>query len=511
MELNHEGDAAYKRGGRLLENLPAPEDLVVMKRMSRPGYARRILLGAVLVLAASAILRGTWPFFAPAPMALEFAAVIITGWLGGLWPGLAATLFAVLSWLLLPPGDIGMTPAIFDSLLEFTVVSVVISWLSGARLRADWSDQERKFLLRQLQTESARLEAILQQLPLGVAIVEAPSGKLLLHNDEAERLLRHPFVPSESTTPLPLYGAVHPDGRPYRAEEYPSARAVQEGDVIKSETLRYAHDDGSVTILSVNSAPIRNETGAILAAVTVFQDITERVRAEEERTELLRQLVTSQEDERRRIARELHDQMGQHVTAILLWIKALSDEAEAVSPERARLLHQLRSMIDEIAREAHRIALELRPTALDDLGLHSALLNMVDEWTDRYRIDVDLQVSGLEHSRLGPQVETTIYRIVQEAFNNVVKHAHAGRVGLVVENARDHLLVIIEDDGVGFDTETTHSPGMGILGMKERVALVGGTLNVESSPGSGTTLLIRVPRAENKEIAQREIAACDAD
>jgi signal transduction histidine kinase len=244
----------------------------------------------------------------------------------------------------------------------------------------------------------------------------------------------------------------------------------------------------------VNSAPILDSSCRILAAVTVFLDITDRHRAEEERTELLRRIVTTQEDERRRIARELHDQMGQHITALMLWIKALGDGPGEATADRDRQFHRLREMIDEIGREAHRIALELRPTALDDLGLHSALLNHVEEWSERYRIDVDFQNSGLNHRRLGPEVETTIYRIVQEALTNVVKHANAARVGLVIEDGPEHLVAIVEDDGVGFDPESVPGLGMGLLGMKERVALVGGTLQVESAPGCGTTLLIRIPR-----------------
>src|SRR6185437_10131106 len=130
---------------------------------------------------------------------------------------------------------------------------------------------------------------------------------------------------------------------------------------------------------------------------------------------------------------ELHDHMGQHITALILWIRALGDSPDEASAERKRRFHQLREMVDEIGREAHRIALELRPTALDDLGLHSALGNLVEEWSERYRIDVDFQPIGVDHGRLEPHAEKAVYRIVQEALTNVFKHAAAARVGLVLE------------------------------------------------------------------------------
>jgi len=468
---------------------------------------KRYLLAMIAVAVASAITRGTWPLLSTAPLALDFAAVIIAGWWGGLWPGLTATMLAVVGWLAFPPGHDGLSASLIDPFVEFSAASFVISWLSGARLRAVGADEERKRLLLQLEMERARLEAVLQQLPVGVAIVEAPSGRLLLHNDEAERLLGHPMNPSDAPDYYPLFGAIHPDGRPFGSEDYPSARAISRGEVIASECIQYRHDDGSLTYLSVNSAPIRDSDGCILAAVTVFLDITDRKRAEEERTELLRRIVSSQEDERRRIARELHDQMGQHITALMLWIKALGDGPDEATAERGRRFQQLRGMIDMIGREAHRIALELRPTALDDLGLHSALLNHVEEWSERYRIDVDFQSSGLDHCRLKPHVETAIYRIVQEALTNVVKHARAAHVALVLENGPEHLLAIVEDDGVGFDAGDAPRPGMGLLGMRERVTLVGGTLQVESAPGGGTTLLIRIPRPGDSEGGERGTVA----
>ena len=179
-----------------------------------------------------------------------------------------------------------------------------------------------------------------------------------------------------------------------------------------------------------------------------------------------------------------------------------SDEARE---SREAWFVKLQEAIHQLGSETHRIALELRPTALDDLGLHSALLNYVEEWSERSRVEVDFQTAGLELRRLDPELETALYRIVQEALTNVVRHAHARHVGVVLECRQDLLVVIVEDDGEGFDVESVLASAslarkMGLMGMRERVALVGGTMEIESGAGQGTTLLVRVPLVRDGKV-----------
>lgn len=221
--------------------------------------------------------------------------------------------------------------------------------------------------------------------------------------------------------------------------------------------------------------------------------------AEEARLELLRQLVTAQEQERHRIARELHDQMGQHLTALILGLKSLKDATVDSSPAHARL-QQLQQLADLVGKEVHHLALELRPTALDDLGLHTTLLHYVEAWSERSGVEVDVHSTGLETERLPSPIETALYRIVQEGLTNVLKHAQARYVSLILQRSSKQVLAILEDDGCGFDPEAvSNSSGatgrLGLLGMRERVALVGGTLTVESTPGCGTTVFVRIPLA----------------
>lgn len=218
----------------------------------------------------------------------------------------------------------------------------------------------------------------------------------------------------------------------------------------------------------------------------------ELVRADRARRQVLRQLVTAEEDERRRISRELHDSLGQLVTGLLLGLRTLPRDGQTARIE------DLERLADRIAREMQHLAVRLRPPALDNLGLRLALQAQVEEWSQRYGIEGDFHAGGMDGERFPAELETTLYRVVQEGLNNVVKHAGATRVSLVLERRTGMVGVILEDDGRGFDAEATlASPEkarrLGLRGMRERVALLGGELEIESAEGAGTTLYVRIP------------------
>jgi signal transduction histidine kinase len=234
----------------------------------------------------------------------------------------------------------------------------------------------------------------------------------------------------------------------------------------------------------------------------VTHDITEHKESEEARRQLLRQLVTAQEDERRRISRELHDQMGQHIVAIVLLVSSLKDFSQT-EPATAAKFAQLEDVAQQLSLQVDNLAWKLRPTELDDLGLHAALINYVGKWSKRYQAPVDFQSVSLGDQRLASEIETAIYRIAQEALNNIIKHARASYISLILELRGNYAFVIIEDNGCGFDVEEFSAARagqrrMGLLGMKERAALVGGTFNIESTPGAGTTIFVRIPLGLDK-------------
>ncbi|CAN5584872.1 chemotaxis protein CheB [soil metagenome] len=214
-----------------------------------------------------------------------------------------------------------------------------------------------------------------------------------------------------------------------------------------------------------------------------------RAAAEMRATDLVRALVATQEDERARVARDLHDQVGQQLTGLRLSLERLQDYCrpdEQAIGEVARAL----SIAHEIDAELDFLAWELRPAALDDLGLVAAVSRFLQTWSDHVGIKVEFRQARMESYRLDRETETTLYRIVQEALNNVTKHAHASRVDVILELRDTAVVLVVEDDGVGFDTEAP-DPGLGLPGMRERAALVGAELHIESTPGQGTTVFVR--------------------
>ncbi|HET8528674.1 MAG TPA: GAF domain-containing sensor histidine kinase [Gaiellaceae bacterium] len=204
----------------------------------------------------------------------------------------------------------------------------------------------------------------------------------------------------------------------------------------------------------------------------------------------LQRVVTAQESERRRLARELHDETGQALTSILLGLKTV-EEADGEEQRRAAV-GELRDLVRSTLQDVRQLAVELRPTALDDFGLVPALERLVSTFGESTGIGVDLQPS-LPPERLPPEVETALYRIVQEALTNIVKHARATHVSIVLARRPGSVTAVIEDDGVGFDVASARADGLGLVGMRERVGLLGGRLAIETGEDAGTTLLAEVP------------------
>ena len=202
----------------------------------------------------------------------------------------------------------------------------------------------------------------------------------------------------------------------------------------------------------------------------------------------LQRAVEGQELERRRLARELHDETGQALTSILLGLKSLEESGHSDVVEAVR---SLRELVVQTLQDVRRLAVELRPTALDDFGLPTALERLASSFAEQTGAAVELE-SRLGDDRLPAEVETVLYRIVQEALTNVVKHAQADRVSIVLRRKDGSVTAVIEDDGRGFDRSDA-GEGFGLVGMKERVELVKGRLEIETSRGKGTTLVVEVP------------------
>jgi PAS domain S-box-containing protein len=318
-----------------------------------------------------------------------------------------------------------------------------------------------------------------------------------------------------------------------REEELEVLARLGRGERIEHfDTIRQAKDGHHVSV-SLTVSPIRDPRGNIIGASKVARDVTERrlaeerlrraheeleervsertaelsrtndslrqeiaerLRVEAERAQLLTRLVLAQEEERRRIARDLHDQLGQQLTALRLTLEML----DAQSAEQTDLRVQVQTL-QELARQldqdvAFRVW-ELRPVDLEERGLRAVLTDYVRNWSKHFSIPVRLHASASTDERFTPEVETMLYRLAQEALNNVVKHARAECVDVVLERSSEHVSLIVEDNGVGFElsSEGNIGRGVGLLGMRERAALVGADLQIESTPGRGTTVIVRVP------------------
>jgi PAS domain S-box-containing protein len=295
---------------------------------------------------------------------------------------------------------------------------------------------------------------------------------------------------------------VHPDDRA-RADR--ANESVALGQPTYEAEFRLRHKDGHYVHVLSRGFPLRREPGGpVVRIVGTHFDLTERKRIESERarTELLAKLVFAQEDERRRIARDMHDEFGEQLTALALRIatlkEACADRADLAGPVAA-----LETIARRLDHDVDRLVWELRPTALDDLGLRAALANYVQDWSQRANIPAELHTTGLLDDRLPTEVETTLYRIAQEALNNIAKYSRARHVEMILERRADCVLLIVEDDGIGFDVaQRANGAGFGLIGMQERATLVGATLEIESAPDQGTTILVRItaPVRENQVV-----------
>ena len=245
---------------------------------------------------------------------------------------------------------------------------------------------------------------------------------------------------------------------------------------------------------------VRERTAELSEANRALQaEMAQRQRAEEAHREVLRRLVAAEETERGRVSRELHDRLGQDLTALKLGLQILRKRGACVAPLR-KSLSKLETLADSLMRDLHRLAWELRPAALDDFGLELALRRYANEWAALSGLAVDFDSQGATAQRLGREVETTLYRVAREALTNVFRHAKAKRVSILLQRRADHVSLIVEDDGRGFDAaamlRAPASQGkLGLLGMQERAMLAGGSAQIESSPGAGTTVLVRMPLA----------------
>lgn len=262
--------------------------------------------------------------------------------------------------------------------------------------------------------------------------------------------------------------------------------------------LSFRTGDGSPVRVAVSFAPLHAEGSAdVIGVVGVIRDITERKQQDELRNRLIEQVMTAQDEERRRIARELHDETGQSLTALLVGLRTI--EESRTRREAAELAQRLRGIVAQTLEEVGRLSRGLHPSTLDDLGLAAALTRHLQEFGALHGIAVDVRVEGLDSEPLPPLVQTTVYRVLQEALTNVARHAGARSVGVRLLRDEARVELRVQDDGIGLDPTGGAEAAagdrrrLGLQGMRERAALLGGSVKVESQPGAGATITARFP------------------
>ena len=370
-------------------------------------------------------------------------------------------------------------------LIQAWLAPIVQQTLREAKEKGTLSRSGRDLLAR-----GSYFRTLAEEAPVGIFYTDA-RGRYLYVNprwSEMSGLTRHEAYDGGWAR------AVHPEDRDRMVGRW--HRWVTTGEPLRDE-FRFLRSDGHVTWILSQGVPIYDENRVITGYVGTLADITEQKRIQdaliESKNTFARQLLKAQEEERGRIARELHDEMGQMLTALKLELQEI--QREPVLP-RVRLEESI-DMVDQIMGQVRALLADLRPAPLDTLGLPAALRWYLNRQAQRTGLKIHFHADHLP-SRLPAEVEVGGFRIVQEALTNVIRHARAQQVTVELRQADTVLWLGINDDGVGFDMDAaqgraTAGVSLGLVGMQERAELAGGHLFITSTPAHGTQIRVQFP------------------
>jgi PAS domain S-box-containing protein len=341
---------------------------------------------------------------------------------------------------------------------------------------------------KQMEEANARLAAIVNSSDDAI-IGTTLDGTIVSWNSGAEKLYSYA---AEEVIGRSINILVPPD----RADEVPEIHLrLKAGENINNyETVR-ARKDGKLLAVSLSISLVKDLAGRILGAATIARDITRSKRAEEMLQTFSQRLIETQEAERSRVARELHDEIGQALTAIKLNMQAIL-LSTGLSPRAAQLKETL-AIVDRAMQQVHDISLGLRPMLLDDLGLVAALRWYMNHWAQQSGLKAEF-VAQLSSARLPPELETACFRIAQEALTNIVRHAQASQIRIELAERGAELHLEIRDDGVGFNQDAMpkgYAPkgSLGLQGMRERVLILSGDIKIKSTVRRGTEIHVCFP------------------
>lgn len=353
----------------------------------------------------------------------------------------------------------------------------------------DITDSQRA--TERLKESEERFRRVFDDAPIGMGIV-GTDGRFVKVNEAFCQLIG---FSREELSEKTFREITHPDDLD---EDVKLVREVLSGNR-RSYQLekRYLTKTGGMIWGHLTVTILREGEGKPLHLLGMIKDISERKRAEATRTRLLNKILMAQEEERRHIARELHDGIGQTLTALAVGLRSL--EAVDCGTDRVPEIRRLRKVAADAVDEARRIARGLRPSLLDDLGLAEALRQYTQDYAASFGISADLHVGRWVPQRLPSVVEIALYRIIQEAMMNTAKHAAARHVSVVLDRKGSMVEAVIEDDGRGFEMDNERvigGAGLGIQGMRERATLLGGRVDIETSLGKGTAVYVHISLKE---------------
>lgn len=353
--------------------------------------------------------------------------------------------------------------------------------------------QQRQELIRALQVSEDQYRTLVEGLDLGVALIDGDFN-VIRANRAMERFQGQPACFGNR---LKCYELLQHSGCK-TCTSCPVEQTLKSQQPAMAEMHLPESDTGKVRDVRVRTFPVESAAGRQF--IEVVEDITEEYRAREEIQRLSRELHSAAEEERKRLARDLHDQCGQVLAGVQYSLEALRTEVAETLPELSRQFDRISSMVEQIGDNIRQVSTRLRPSALDDLGL-KATLNWLAEDLRRQRPGLELVVEAEDlPENLATDVETSLYRICQEGLNNVLKHSNASRVKVTLKQEMHNVSLTIVDDGCGFPQEETMEQAMrsgrlGLRGMRERVAALGGTFRLDTQPGAGVRVEVSIPVA----------------
>lgn len=406
--------------------------------------------------------------------------------------------------LALLPRPLLISPHQFDALAEtagFLCIGLLVSWLIDRQQRTvsrlENTRQELSDSLESIKNEQQQLQFCedryrgLFENASEAILACSTTGRIISVNRACEQLTGYTQSELSTTTIYELFSGMSIE----TVKELFSGK-LERITVGETEELHLIRKDGTEVFIQLKAGPLLRGD-QVIGLQAIARNVTEERQLRQNMEYYIAQITRAQEDERLRISRELHDDTVQVLAGLSRDLGSLLSTGRKLPKPTIETLEKLREMADSSLEGVRRFSQDLRPSVLDDLGLVPALKWLTTDLEKQHRLAVKVSINGIQR-RLPPEKELTVFRIAQEALNNVARHSQASAVEMTVDFSDDALTLIISDNGQGFDMPTrtsdlVQSAKLGIVGMRERARLIGGTLIVQSEVGVGTTVTLRIP------------------